>query len=273
MKKSNKILSTILALSLAAVGSGAMLTESVNAYRLENGEKIYSIIGDRIMYSVEKAFDETIVTFEATIRMPVALADEIEGGVIFGNYYNRSNEYGDACNFSVGTNGNFRMGWSSVASGAGTAQTFAYDHTFTGYDLRTGEWTHIAIVYDRASNSMLYYVNGVLNEKHTPEATIPYKAVSTMKFGIGTDWNHWLGKKTPFYGEVKQITVYSTALTEAQISADMADTQITSAERKDMGLMGNWYFGEYWGQEKTVYNTADNGPDCVRGDLRRLRAR
>lgn len=264
MKKVNKILSAVLAFSLAAAGSGAMLTESVNAYRLENGEKVYSIIGDRIMYSVEKAFDQTIVTFEASIRMPKGLADEIEGGVIFGNYWNRNVEFGDACNFSVGKNGNFRVGWGAKVSGSGTAQTFNYDHTFTGYDLRTGEWTHIAVVYDKANNSMHYYVNGQLNETHTPDTKIPYEAVSTMKFGVGCDWNHWLGNKTPFYGDIRQITAYSTALTQAQISDDMSDTQITSAERKDMGLMGNWYFSEFWGQDKTIYNTADNGPDCIR---------
>ena len=31
-----------------------------------------------------------------------------------------------------------------------------------------------------------------------------------------------------------------------------------------MGLMGNWYFGEYWGNEEVVYNTASGGVNCVR---------
>ena len=266
VNKINKILSLVLALFMVLVCNASLTTSKLSAYRLENGEKVYSIIGDRIIYATEKAFDETIVTFEATIKLPKSLADDIDAGIIMGNYYNLQKWHGDACNFSVSTKGNFRVGWSTVASASGTAQTFAYDHTFTEVDLRTGNWEHVAVVYDRSSNSMKYYVNGELKATHTPNFTIPYKAVSTMNFGIGSDWNNWLGKKTPFYGEIKQITVYGNALTQSQIQADINKPYITSDERLGLNLMGNWYFGEFWGQEKVIQNTANAGTkqNCIR---------
>lgn len=264
MKKINKILSVVLVFFLMLGCSFISGTKNASAYRLVNGEEVYSIIGDRIIYAIEKPLDETIVTFEATIKLPKNLADDIEGGVIMGNYYNLQNWCGDACNFAVGTKGNFRVGWASVASASGTPQTFAYDHTFTEVDLRTGNWEHVAVVYNKASNSMSYYVNGVLKSTHTPSFTIPYEAISTMKFGIGSDWNSWLGKKTPFYGEIKQITAYNTALTQAQIQADVNNPQISTNDRQGLGLIGNWYFGEYWGNEKVIYNSATGGLNCIR---------
>ena len=74
MKKLNRILSFVIALFLAVMCNGVMSSGNLYAYRLVNGEKIHSIIGDRIIYATEEAFDETIVTFEATIKLPKALA-------------------------------------------------------------------------------------------------------------------------------------------------------------------------------------------------------
>ena len=264
MKKFNKIFSLILALFLIVGCGGTFATKQLSAYHLTNGEKVYNIIGDRIMYATEEVFDETIVTFEATIKLPKSLADEIEGGVIFSNYFQREDWFGDPCSFYVGTKGKFKIGWSGIVSPSGSAATFEYMHTFEGVDLRTGNWEHIAVVYDRPANSMHYYVNGELIETHTPSTTIPYKATSSMIWGVGSDWNNWLGKKTPFYGEIKQITVYGNALTQSQIKNDIGKQSITCEERQGLNLMGNWYFGEYWGQDKIIYNTAKQGQNCVR---------
>ncbi len=226
-------------------------TTKVEAYSLVNGEKVYSIATDRLMYETEETFDQTINTFEAWINLPSTLADSIVGGVILGNYYNEPFGYAGCVNFGVGTKGNFYLYWNNGA----------YTHTFETVDLRNDTWTHVAIVRDDEAGKLYYYVNGLLEEEVD---VVLGESVCQMRFGVGTDWNNWYDEKTPFYGKIEQVTVYSQPQSADVIKEDMTKKVITSDERN--GLMSNWYFGRLWNLEnKKVADTSDNANDCNLG--------
>ncbi len=240
----------LLALSLTPFISGFQ-GRTVNAYSLENGEKVYSILTDRIMYETQSPYYETINTFEAWIQLPSDVADSVEGGVIMGNYFNEHNKFPGTVNFGVGKNGNFKLFWNNGS----------FIHNFTSVDLRNGEWTHVAIVRDAEEDVIHYYVNGELMES---VEFVLGECVSNLRFGIGTDWNNWYAEKTPFYGKIEQVTVYSTAQPQEVICEDMGKHVITSNERD--GLMSNWYFGKSWSfDNELIEDTANTGNHCTVG--------
>lgn len=248
MAKKHILLTFTLILSLVITPYFSVTSKKVNAYSLVNGKKSYSIITDRIMYETERSYEQTINTFEAWIKLPSDLADEVVGGVIFGNYYNADKGYAGSVNFGVGEKGRFLLRWNNGR----------YVHTFESVDLRNGEWTHVAIVRDKNNDKLYYYVNGVLAEEI--DVTLS-ESVCGMKFGVGTDWNNWFNDKTPFYGKIEQITVYSTAQNLSVIQEDMQTKEIISSQRT--GLLSNWYFGKEWTFEnKVITDSADVKNNC-----------
>ena len=245
-------------LTFALVATFLTTTPTAEAYKMtENGQKNYSIAADRVMYETEDMILKSIETFEAWIRLPENLADNIDLGVIFGNYYNRSCGLPDAVNYSVTSGGYFKISWGCYKSGY--YDKFKFQHVFNKADLRTGEWTHVALVRNLQRGTVTYYVNGVFNDvAMAPEG----ESIARMRFGIGSDWNNWFDDKTPFMGEIRQITLYETAQNVATIAEDMQKTEIFSSERQ--GLIANWNFTETWGSTERVLDTSDNGYDCRR---------
>ncbi len=245
------------ALFCAALPLGAEI-KSASAYRLVNGEKVYSVVTDKIIYQTEKPFDKTINTFEAWIKLPAELSDDIRGGIIFGNYYNTPTGYPGCVNFGVGKGGLFELYWNQGE----------YKHTFGEVDLRTGEWTHVALVRDKAESTLTYYVNG--EEKTKLDQSLS-ESVSDMIFAVGNDWNNWYVwyednlDRVPFYGQIRQITLYSEAVSQDIIKADMQSARITGADRPVNGLMANWNFTEEWGVEQVIEDDSSTKNNCVRG--------
>jgi hypothetical protein len=83
--------------------------------------------------------------------------------------------------------------------------------------INDGHWHHVAATYD--GTSLKLYVDGVLDISNTPAA------FNTTGF----DWN--IGKRIPpltlneqFNGRLDEVRIYSTALTPAQVQADMTST-------------------------------------------------
>ena len=249
--KKFKISVAIALLSALIIPFTAGYAIKANAYSLENGEKVYSIITDGIMYETQKTYTQTINTFEAWIQLPSNLADSIVGGVIMGSYYNAHAKVPGTVNFGVGTNGNFHLFWNNGS----------FKYTFESVDLRNDKWTHVAIVRDSQNDKILYYVNGELMEEVD---VVLGECVSNLRFGIGTDWNNWYDDKTPFYGKIEQVTVYSTAQSQETIIEDMGKQVITSSERE--GLMSNWYFGKRWTFDNNIIkDTANTQNHCTVG--------
>ena len=146
-------------------------------------------------------------TYEAWIKVEKG-APASALGVIAGNYKNSTDHsYG----FEVRENGNPFL-WAGYGKD-GTSQRLSFDKI----DLRTGEWTHVAITHDE--KTAYCYINGEL--KQTISASLP--AVDMSKTGplcIGGDLrsgnSRWLKNS-----ELCSVALYSDIRTEAEIKADM----------------------------------------------------
>jgi len=246
----------VFILAFSVIGGVSFNTKSASAYTLENGEKKYSITADRYVYYTENLITESINTFESWIKLPSNLGDGIVGGVIFGSYYNTPSGHNGCIDFGVGRNGKFHLYWNNGS----------YVKTFETVDLRNGEWTHVALVRNKANSTLTLYINGESVE--VVNVALPDSINYDFPYCVGSNWNNWYKNKfdettkQPFYGEIKQVAVYNTALSQTEIKQDMAKQTITSADRNS--LLGNWYFGENWAQEKTICDSSINANDCKR---------
>lgn len=271
MKKSglNKIMCIACAgllLSVPVITGDYTSYNGASAYSIVDGEKRYSIAADKIIYRTDAPFDETINTFEAWIKLPENLADAVECGVIMGNYFNLPTGYPGGVNFGVGKGGKFELYWNfgTGATNKGDKFNVEYHKRFENTDLRTGEWTHVALVRDKANDGLDYYVNGALDEHVDISLS---ESVCDMIFGIGSDWNNWFNDKTPFMGAIRQITLYSEAVGAETVATDMEQTAVTQADREGLGLMANWYFTEKWGEQRNVADSSGANAHCSRATI------
>jgi hypothetical protein len=81
-------------------------------------------------------------------------------------------------------------------------------------------WTHVAVVYSASAQTVQFYYNGVLVTTGTYSSAI---AVGAQPYSVGT----WLNGGNPqrtFTGRLDELRLYSAALTQAQVQADMLST-------------------------------------------------
>lgn len=197
-------------------------------------EKKYSITKDRYIYEISNLPCEPFSTFEATIK----LSKSSSGGVIFSDM-----GYSDTFGVKVASSGALTLEWNGV-------------HTFSGADLRTGEWTHVALVYDDEGDSLTYFVNG--EKISSKKVLLESPAKENRRFFVGSDLYSWTENKTPFKGEIKQVTLYSDAISADTVKKDMASGNITALDRSDNSLIANWLFGELWGSEELIRDTSSD---------------
>jgi len=231
-----------LLISLFTAGFIALFGSlQIKGEALSSSAKAQDITEDKVTYHISKPFEKSPDTFEAWIKLPKDLSNDTYGGVIMGNYYSSSGYLG-SINWEVGKEGKFRVFWNRVRS-----YIAEFDHTFQGYDLRTGNWEHVALVRNSFEGSFAYYVNGVLNEKVYAASTA---TVSAMRFAVGVDQNNWLYNtngdnfvKENFKGEIKQIAIYNGAITPSRVWDDMHSDNILPSMQFD--LIGSWNFGNW----------------------------
>ena len=204
----------------------------------ENKDKALSIFSDRYIYQCDTLPSDEFLTFEAVIKISSSTGDSLVSGVIFS-------DMGYTNTFGV-----------SVAKKGVLTLEFGGTHSFPEYDLRTGEWTHIALTYDKESDTLSYYVNGLL--KATKKVEIDASKAENRKFFVGTDWYSWTKDKTPFKGSIKQITLYSSPISANTVSSDAKSTEIKSEDRKGLGLIANWDFTESWASLESVTDSSGN---------------
>ena len=181
---------------------------STFAFSINAAEKSGVTFAVDELYRTASRLDKHPHTYEAWVKV-AKNAPSSELGVVAGNYTNgKTASYG----FEIRKNGNPFL-WMGYG-GSGTDQRLSFDKV----DLRTGEWTHVAITFD--STTAYCYVNGEL--KQTLSAKLP--DVDMTKTGvlcIGGDLRsgngRWL-KST----ELSSVALYSDMRTEAEIRADMA---------------------------------------------------
>lgn len=98
------------------------------------------------------------------------------------------------------------------------------------YDLRTGEWIHLATVHDSATGIFSYYVDGELVEtiknQNVQSVTLGTIYVgrnnASSMFKVDGDANQY-----PFPGKVANLRVWSKALTASEISSSMNSNAIS----------------------------------------------
>lgn len=164
-------------------------------------------------YRSSEALTEIPHTFEAWVKVSKdAAASEL--GVIVGNYKDAStHSYG----MEVRKNGNPYLWLGYGATGT--------RGNFDKVDLRTGEWTHVAITYN-ATNAYCY-INGELEQT----LTLNCKDVDMSKTGVvclGGDLRsknaRWLKSS-----ELSTVAVFSDMRTEEEIKADMKNVDLSDA--------------------------------------------
>lgn len=206
-------------------------------------EPIPTYENNRTTYVVDN-FARPINTFSAWIKIPTLFHEQAVGGVIFGNYI--GGQSFSSINYEVWTHGNFRVHWNNGQ--------FAY--VFNSVDLRTGNWEHIALTRNTETNTFTFYHNGMFKESVVFATT--WEDVNHTPYNIGNDCRgSEMIQKFPFYGEIKQVTLYDAPQPQTTIGEDMNDTVITTQNRDD-SLIANYTFESWFNKEATWPDTSGN---------------
>ena len=141
-------------------------------------------------------------TYEAWVKLPKGYNDR--AGVILGNFTGS----GACVSFEVNTRGLPRI-YFTDKNGRTTDQIFSCD-------IRTGDWAHLAIVYDEQKSTLYCYINGSLAQ--TVNKTM-YISAPDVSYCIGGDLRS--GNPQYFKGKISSVTIFSTARSASEIAADM----------------------------------------------------
>ena len=151
------------------------------------------------MYKLAKKIDQPINTFVATVYFPETYITSQRGGVIIGNYGTDSS----CVNFEIYSDGSPRV---YITDAAGTVYNFVFDKA----NVYTGEWVNIVIVRE-SSATMKCYIDGklvqTLNQSSPEPKTSDYHV-------LGGDLRS--GNEQFFKGRIKNVALYSEALTESE---------------------------------------------------------
>lgn len=212
-----KLLSLVVTLVSVTSCGGAANIEA-GKMQAEEEEKENSFVFDanyngadfsngELAFVLDKAFDESIETFEASIKLR---KDANERSIIFGNYcyYNDVSTSKNTQNYEINSDGNLRVYWCGASI------------VFDEIDFRTGEWMHITVTRNKISSTSsdisLYVNDELMSTKNT--------SLNDVK---PNGWRHRIGgdarensTKYPFLGEIASITCYNVALDDSTIFED-----------------------------------------------------
>ena len=162
-------------------------------------------------YPISRPFEAIPLTFEAWVYVPTG--DSARQGTVIGNY-----EGGVSCvNFEITTSGRPRL---YVVDSTKTVR----DYTFSGADVRTGDWTHVAIVYDSANDKVDCYINGTLRATKTGAPTMESSVIGTA-FALAGD--NRSGNAQYFKNALRSVSLFTNARTADEIKADMEKVKHT----------------------------------------------
>lgn len=227
--------------------------------RINQEVESHDIIADKTTYIVSRPYEETINTFEARITVDDDKNNTEPIGVIFGNYYNSAYGYDGSVDYLIDKDGHFRLYYNRIA----TYQA-EVDHTFTGYDFRTGKEEHLALVRDKANEKFLFYVNGMLIEEYQAKSS---DAVNLMRYQIGCDWENWvknidgLYERYPFHGKISQVTLFSDNRTGTEVENDKTKTKFNSDEDN---LLASYALGDW--SKNEIKDDSSNHYDLTMGN-------
>lgn len=164
------------------------------------------------LYYVNRAFEKMPKTYEAWIYLPESTTEE---GVLLGNLTDGSTDY---VNLQINKDGVPEYHLS-------TSGESGFIMAFESVNLFTGKWEHIAFVHDTDSNTIHFYLNGVLAESKDTHVKCPIDTLYTP-FTVGGDSQYQ--NHPPFKGKIKSVSFYSDVRTEKEIERDYkkgADTR------------------------------------------------
>ena len=114
-------------------------------------------------------------------------------------------------------------GYACTATGvineSGTGGSRPIDTAISSGDA-SNQWTHIVVVFDRANQKSVAYVNGVLKEEGTLTSEMVF--ASTRDILIGAGWNADGAVDRYFTGKIANVRFYRGALTAEQVQFDMS---------------------------------------------------
>ena len=157
-------------------------------------------------YCMTNSLNEIPSTFEATIYIPEDFAASDRPGTIVGNYAGLAG----CVNLEIHQNGRFR--YYAIDS-----QNHIFDYVFDQTDLRTGQWTHIALVRDLKAGLLTLYINGEVAQTKVTTEIESYLNTTTLV--VGGDCR--AGNSVYFKGRILNLAMYGDMRTTDEIRSDM----------------------------------------------------
>lgn len=236
-----KIFTVILSVLIVALCGFAVVSDSAKeaveptAITPIADEK-YSVTSD-FAYRLEKAFDGSPDSMEAWLKFNAKTT-----GTIMTNYYNPNVKHMGDVYWEVVSKGKIAVYWNS-----------GFYHTFENDDIRDGDWHHVAVVRDAAKATFFLYIDGELADSVVSDQV---NAVSTFPYNIGAGYENWGAAKKPLRADIRQVTVYSGAISQERVKQDMENSSINTNDT-NATLLGNWYLGETW-TKREVEDSSEN---------------
>ena len=177
---------------------------------------VFAAGNDGVSFTADKVYrgydplSAAPLTIEATIYFPSGFNKSDRGGVICGNYYYAST---NSLSIEIHQNGNPRV-YFIEKSGA------VHDWKFDKVNLYTGEWVHLAIVFDHATDDLKCYVGGELKQTIARGGT--YLTAPTDSMVIGGDLRD--ANAQYFKGKIQNVAMYGDVRTDAEIASDAKAT-------------------------------------------------
>lgn len=241
----NKFAGIVLtACMLALVVTGAPLETTTAGGEQEQPQTIQYSSMNNYCYQLDEAFVDSPDSFEAWIKLPQGSI----GGTIMGNLNLGGTKYGGVVAWLIDSLGRVKLYWDDGK----------FQHTFSNEPLDDNTWHHVAVVRDTTQKSFTLYIDGEMVDSVTCVTNDATNAHLSMRVGVAYENYNWT--KKPFEGYIRQVTVYTGAISQERIVSDMQNTTITDS--LDGRLLGNWCFGDVW-SERNISETSGNGNDAT----------
>lgn len=186
-------------------------------------------------------------TFEATIIIPSDFDGATRGGVIYGNY-----DSSNSCvSFEIYSYGSPRL----YVYNASTGQTVSV--IFDKINVYNGAPTHIAIVNDTSTSSLMCYINGQL--KQTVSSATPENITFSTGMVLGGDKRN--GNGMFFKGKILNLACFDDVRISDEIASDYSDFSKDSE-----GLVCYYDVSELTdtSEPSKINDLSGNGRDLVR---------
>ena len=108
--------------------------------------------------------------------------------------------------------------------------------------LPLNQWTHVAIAFDQNTNSLLrqvFYINGSQDANTQIFQNTPVTATTSLFIGGTSGYTSGTGNANRnFVGDIDEIRLYNSAITSAQVAADIAATHACSVDHYRITIDG-----------------------------------